>query len=140
MKHPARQNGMTLIEVLVAVLILSIGLLGLAGLQTTSLANNHNAYLRSQANILAYDIIDRMRANRAAALNGSYNIALDDDAPTGTGIVQQDLNQWISALDGDLPSGDGSVSVSSGAVTVIVQWDESRGQSETTQFEVRTRI
>ena len=63
----ADQRGATLIEVLVAMLVLSIGLLGLAGMQMTALKSNQSAYYRSQATVLAYDIIDRMRANRADA-------------------------------------------------------------------------
>src|SRR3989304_2881609 len=62
----ASQKGFSLIEVLVALLILSIGLLGLAALQTTSLQYNTGSYLRTQATFLAYDILDRMRANSAA--------------------------------------------------------------------------
>lgn len=76
----ADQRGATLIEVLVAMLVLSIGLLGLAGMQMTALKSNQSAYYRSQATVLAYDIIDRMRANRADALNGVYDIALQNQA------------------------------------------------------------
>ena len=62
-----RQRGFTLLEVLIAVMLLAVGLLGLAGLQAVSLRNNHSAYLRSQATMLTYDIIDSMRTNRSAA-------------------------------------------------------------------------
>jgi type IV pilus assembly protein PilV len=55
--------GFTLIEVLVAMVVLTVGLLGLAGLQATSLKNSQNAYYRSVATQLAYDMADRMRAN-----------------------------------------------------------------------------
>ena len=66
-----RQSGMTLIETLVALLVLSIGLLRCrAALQMTSLRNNHAAHTRSQATALAYDIADRMRANRTVAVGG----------------------------------------------------------------------
>ncbi|HLE93281.1 MAG TPA: type IV pilus modification protein PilV, partial [Sulfuricaulis sp.] len=58
-----QHRGFSLIEVLVALLVLSIGLLGLAALQTTSLQYNTGSYFRTQATFLAYDIIDRMRAN-----------------------------------------------------------------------------
>ena len=62
-----RQRGFTLLEVLIAVMLLAVGLLGLAGLQAVSLRNNHSAYLRSQATMLTYEIIDGMRTNRSAA-------------------------------------------------------------------------
>ena len=79
-----RQRGFTLLEVLIAVMLLAVGLLGLAGLQAVSLRNNHSAYLRSQATMLTYEIIDSMRTNRSAAqpLPGSirrnYDIAIGD--------------------------------------------------------------
>src|SRR5690606_3260878 len=64
------QHGFSLIEVLVALLVLSVGLLGLAMLQIEGLKHNTDAYYRTQATVLAYDIIDRMRANSDAAKNG----------------------------------------------------------------------
>ena len=61
--HPNNVNGFTLVEVLVAMVILAIGLLGLASLQAIALKDNQDAYLRSQANLLAYEMSDRIRAN-----------------------------------------------------------------------------
>ena len=61
-----RQSGFSLIEVLISIVIASIGLLGLAGMQATGLKNNHSAYQRSQATVLAYDLADRMRANMSS--------------------------------------------------------------------------
>ena len=68
-----QSQGFSLVEVLVALLVLSIGLLGLAALQTTSLQYNTGSYLRTQATFLAYDIIDRMRANSAAVADSDGN-------------------------------------------------------------------
>jgi len=65
-------GGFTLIEILIALLVLSLGLIGLAMLQATGLRFNTESYMRSQATILAYDIIDRMRANKTAADAGDY--------------------------------------------------------------------
>ena len=64
-----KNTGFTLIEVLIAMLVLAVGLLGLAGLQATSLKNNQSAYNRSQATQLAYDIADRMRSNPSVGGN-----------------------------------------------------------------------
>lgn len=72
-RGPKQDRGFTLIEVLVALLVLSIGLLGLAALQTTSLQLNTSSYQRTQATLLAYDIIDRMRANTTGFSNGNYH-------------------------------------------------------------------
>lgn len=139
--HPPRRvSGMTLIEVLVAVLILSIGLLGLAGLQTLSLRSNHSAYLRSQATILAYDIADRMRANRQSALSGWYNIELEEAASSDTSIAATDLKEWKAALSTVLPAGDGSITVNDGNVTIIVAWDDERDADNLTQFQMQTRL
>ncbi len=69
-----RITGSTLIEVMVAVVVLSIGLLGLALLQLHSLQANTDAYLRTQASMFAYEIIDRMRANPTATGTGAYHV------------------------------------------------------------------
>ena len=62
-----KSRGFTLIEVLIALVILSVGLLGLAGLQIISLKNNQSTYARGQANLMAMDVIDRIRANPVSA-------------------------------------------------------------------------
>ena len=135
-------RGFSLLEVLVTLVIISVGLLGLAGLQATGLKNNQGALLRSQATTLAYDIIDRMRANRQAALAENYNIALGA-TPSGSGMVQTDLTAWKASLAQFLPSGDGSISVTAaGAVTVQVRWDDARvtGGSATSTFQTQTAL
>ncbi|MFC5771309.1 type IV pilus modification protein PilV [Thauera sinica] len=142
-----RKNGFTLLEVLVAMLVLSIGLIGLAGMMASTLRNNHSAYHRTQATWLAYDIIDRMRANRTVALNNSYNISIgataaatEEDSP----MVIQDLNAWKTALSAALPGGDGSIAVvpATRAVTVVVQWNDARGTGggAAQQFRVDTQL
>ena len=68
------QHGFTLLEVLIAVVILSVGLLGLAALQATSLKSNHASLTRSQIAILSYDMVDRMRANMPAVRLGDYDL------------------------------------------------------------------
>lgn len=150
MKIP-KQTGFTMLEVLVTMVILSFGLLGIAGIIANGLKNNQSSYARSQASWLANDMVDRMRANRAAAEVGTspYNLAIGT-APTGTTIAATDLIAWRAALAATLPSGTGTGSVSvasSGAnptykVTVVVQWDDSRarGGGTTEQFSLETRL
>ncbi|BBP01206.1 type IV pilus modification protein PilV [Sulfuriferula nivalis] len=142
-----RQKGFTLLEVLVTMVIMSIGLLGLAALMASSLRNNHSSYQRTQAAFLAYDIIDRMRVNRIMAVNSSaasnYNVAIGA-ASASTNLALADVNDWKTALASTLPAGDGSVTVASatGATTVIVQWNDSRGTggSNAQQIRVDTQL
>lgn len=141
-----RQSGFTLLEVLVAILVLSIGLLGLAGLMASSIRNNHSAYQRTQATWLAYDMIDRMRVNRANAITSAnnYNIAIGTASSSSSGLAGTDVTGWKTTLANALPAGDGSVAVdsTSRAVTVIVQWNDSRGTggNNAQQLRVDTQL
>lgn len=162
MKHfPAtlnRSRGFSLMEILVTVIVLSIGLLGLAGLQMTGMRNNHSAYLRSQATILANDVLDRMRANRTTALIGSYDTAIGTPATapaancdgqttdncTEAEMATLDIDQWKQNLANLLPSGDGSIARTAVGtqtlVTITIQWDDTRGQGAATQFPLETLL
>ncbi len=73
--RPSLQSGLTLLEVLIAVLVLAIGLLGIAGLQTSALSNNFVSYQYTQSAILAQSMLERMRANRQGVVDGDYNLA-----------------------------------------------------------------
>jgi type IV pilus assembly protein PilV len=124
-RHP--EKGFTLVEALVALVVLSIGLLGVAGMQMVGLRGNLSAASRTQANYLADDMIDRMRANYTAARNGEYNVALGATL-TGTTTAQVDVQAWVAELQ-SLPSGKGSVAVdaATNVATVTIQWVDSRG-------------
>jgi type IV pilus assembly protein PilV len=141
---PPRVAGASLLEVLVTVGLLSIGLLGIAGTQAVGLKNVANASLRTQASVLAYDIVDRLRANRPAAEAGSYNITLGAAAPTSpTTLAQQDLAQWKGGLAANLPQGDGAVAVAAGVATVTVRWLEreaAAAEGVTQTFPITTRL
>lgn len=134
-----RSHGFTLLEVLVAMLVLSIGLLGLAGLMAANMRNNHSAYHRSQATWLAYDLIDRIRVNRANALLEQYDIAFAAPTSSSTGIAKIDIDGWKATLARALPVGDGFVDVvpATRAVSVIIRWDDSRGTSGSNAQEFR---
>lgn len=135
------QAGVSMIEVLVSIIILSIGLLGLAGLQTASLTQNHSANFRSTATVMAYSILDSMRANRIEAGAGSYNHALEDSAPASGTLSGQDVGNWLNELALRLPEGSGSINVdANNRVTVLIQWDDSRGAAAAQQFAMTTRL
>ena len=128
-----RQQGFTLLEVLIALLVLSIGLLGLAALQTTGLRSNEMASMRTTSTHLAYDITDRMRANPAGVTANQYVLAGGAE-PTGTSVAALDLIDWYNAVI-LLPGGRASIVQCDGASTpacdgithiITVQWDEMR--------------
>src|SRR5574343_742299 len=129
-------SGFSMIEVLVAVLVLAIGLLGIAAVQTAALKNNNSALQRSQATMLAYFMMDAMRANRSVAIIGSYDLAKTCVAPATGSLITNDQNAWITALKSNL----GNVSTTCGQITcaintcsVKVYWDDSRGLSGSTE-------
>ena len=132
-----RQNGISMIEVLVAIVVLSFGLLGLAGLQADGLRSNHDAYMRSQATLLAYDMLDRMRANMQGVENGFYD-DLFSTTPSNPGCIKSgcsiqqmshhDAFEWSEKVAELLPGGQGRVigSGSGSIFTITVMWDERR--------------
>lgn len=134
-KQPKSQQGASLIEVLVAIVILSIGLLGLAGLQVTSVQSNYSAYYRSQATLLAYDLGDRMRANRTAALasssDGGFPVSSSSHAVSGTQAAK-DKAEWLNSLALQLPDGTGMIEKTGNRLQISVQWNDNRGRIKNT--------
>jgi len=116
---PAR--GLSLMESLIALLLLSFAALSYAALQMRGLSANHSALWRSKASLLAYDMSDRMRANRVGLADGRYNSLLNVSAPScGSGNACSPANmalldhaQWATTLADELPGGDGVVCLDS---------------------------
>ncbi|MBZ0071799.1 MAG: type IV pilus modification protein PilV [Thiohalobacteraceae bacterium] len=138
-RHGVRSNGFSLIEILITVLILAIGLLGLAGLQGASLRNNQSAYVRTQATNLAYEIVDAMRANVTVARAGGYDLAYGAASSSG-GIAQDDLNTWRARVTTVLANGDSEIARAGDVFTIRVRWDDSRGAEAPQVFEMVTRL
>jgi type IV pilus assembly protein PilV len=115
-----RSRGFTLLEVLVSLLVLSIGLIGVAGLQLLGVSNSRDAYFRTQAVMLSYDISDRMRANQDAVDSGTYSGStgtLNGNCRSTTGctpdeMAGDDVALWKQAL-ASLPGGEGVVCIDS---------------------------
>ncbi|NOT10417.1 MAG: type IV pilus modification protein PilV [Methylococcaceae bacterium] len=131
-------TGFTLIEVLIAMLVLAVGLLGMAGLQATSLKNNQSAYNRSQATQLAYDLADRIRANVAGiatytTIGPGAAVAkancLNTTGCTIADMAENDLYEWNIAVTGTLPSGAGTIAAAAGVYTITINWDDNRDGS-----------
>lgn len=141
-----KNSGFSLLEVLIALIVLSIGLLGLAAIQITGLKDNQSAYYRTSATVLAYDMADRMRLNRSVAEAGGYDIAIADSAPTGTTLVDTDRIAWLNNISTALPVGDGAIGLTTVGtkqiVDITVQWNDSRGTSgsATQSFVVSTEL
>lgn len=124
-----------MIDVLVAMVVLSIGLLGLAGLQATGLRYNHGAYLSTQATLQAYDMADRMRANMAGVDNGDYNGISGVTAPpvdcavsncsSPADMAKYDAYQWNLDNQNLLPTGKGTVVKTGNLYTITVTWDDA---------------
>lgn len=152
-----RQQGFSLIELLVAVVILAVGILGIAGLQVVALQQNRGALYRAEATMLANDIMDRVRVNT----NTTYTSLIDQDPPAASNcrnavctpaeMADYDIAQWkcqINDLDaagnpftvcanfgitGALPGGAGEINKAGGVYKVTVQWTDRAGNlSETT--------
>ncbi|MNN14902.1 hypothetical protein D3C81_1279850 [compost metagenome] len=116
------QKGMTLIEVLVALLILGVGLLGAAALQLNALKYTDSSRMSSQASFIAYDMMDRIRANATAdytvapPASGNLNVTRDQDL--------YDFNTNIIGFGG--PTATGSITVNQRVYTITIEWYDSR--------------
>lgn len=137
----SRVAGFSLIELLVATVVLAVGLLGVAALQSVALKSSRTALHRSYATFYAYDIIDAMRVNRPAAVEaGAYDINLGEDADPGT-IAGNDLDDWKTALARDLPEGDGAVQVTNPSrAHITIQWREGVEADQVLTFETETSL
>ena len=124
------QRGASLLEVMISVLILAIGLLGIAAMQATALRNTQGSLERSQAVIQSYAILDSMRANRAVALAGGYNLPMACTAPSDDGtLAASDQIRWINSLQAEMgATACGSIACAAGIAncSVSVQWSEAR--------------
>lgn len=132
---PKQQSGFGLIEILVTVLILGIGILGVASTQVVSLQMNSQSQNRSQAVLLAEDILDRVRANPGSP--GDYALAVGDAVggnagacdtsfvPANATVAPNDIAAWENNLACLLPAAQRTVEVAGNTVTVTIDWDQN---------------
>lgn len=127
-----RQTGVGLIEVLIAVLVLSIGFLGIAALQAKSLSTNNSSMARTNAVISSYSILDAMRVDKANALALVYNqtVTADSCPPTGGALSATQLHDWCVELGDRLGASANTkgtiLCTAVGDCTITVQFDDSR--------------
>ncbi|MDZ4129161.1 MAG: type IV pilus modification protein PilV [Hydrogenophaga sp.] len=154
-RSPTFQRGVGLIEVLVAVLILALGLLGMAGLQANALKTNQSSYGRTQAVMLSYYMLDAMRADRNNAALQNYNTgaiaggviepACSANVFNQPNLLDNTRKDWLESLKFALGNADSTCGAIhcevTGECTIQITWDDSRaGGSGQQRLETRSRL
>ncbi|MBX2881978.1 MAG: type IV pilus modification protein PilV [Granulosicoccus sp.] len=144
----ATQTGVGLIEILIAVLVLGIGILGVASTQVVSLQMSSQSQSRSQAVLMAEDLLDRIRANPANPAGyalaegdavGADNGACDTSfVPANGNVTADDIDSWENNLACLLPEAERTVAVNGNVVTITIDWDQD--DAAMTPVVVRTQI
>lgn len=116
------QQGMTLIEVLVALLILTVGLLGAAAVQINALKYTDSSRMTSQASFIAYDMMDRIRANSGA----NYTVTPPTSANTGNARDQDLFDFTTSIVNFGGPTATGSITLNQRVYTITINWSDAR--------------
>lgn len=135
------EEGSSLIEVVVALFVLAVGMLGVLSMQVKSMQFNQSAYYYSQAVYLANEILESMRSNRSVA--NTYLIELDENTPTaskdcsGAGVTctpaelrTYNVSQWRQNIASTLSSGKSSIQRSGDFYAITVQFDDSRSEMD----------
>ena len=159
-----RMGGFSLLEVLISVIVIAIGLLGLAGLQTIGIRNTHNAFLRGQMTQLMYDLSDSIRTNRDGGIAGDYVRTSVTTVPTAPAydcsttfptatkvcsrqqLADADIKSWLERLNRIIPSGRWQVDVecvncANGMPYILrVQWDEMDSRDPTAVSGVDRKV
>ena len=135
-RNEQRQSGFSLVEVLIALVIMSVGMLGIAGLYVQGMQAGRTSTFRHHAVTLAGDVADRIRANPTAG--AAYNHAADaagDNSCVEGGVIcsaadmaANDIFHWQEQADDTLPSGDVAVVFNAGvnppSYQITVSWNE----------------
>ncbi len=145
--HSNKNVGFTLLEVLISLIILAVGLLGIAGLQVTGLMNNNSAAQRSQATVLAGDFADILRTNKLQVDADLFGTEADDGAEISTAtkaswtitdactttvgcttaeMAQTDVREWIEQVALLLPQGIVSSDRDGDIYTVTITWVDNK--------------
>lgn len=144
------QSGVALLEVLIALVVSAVGLLGMALLQVNAMQHTHQGMMHSNSTYLLSDMADRIRANSDVATTGDYDLAYgavvvaakncENVVCTEAEMADYDLQQWEQYVQRVLPGGDGFVSVSSGLATIRIRYDDDRDESDTAQYELKATL
>jgi type IV pilus assembly protein PilV len=149
-QHPQRiAHGVSLIEVLVSILLVTLGVLGASAMQTVALRNNQSSYEGTQSSILVQGLLDAMRSNAAGVTAGNYNTSgWLCTAPTATTLPARDMARWINALHdqmnaaacGRVTCAATTGSAGSNTCTVSVRWNDARTASGSAGRTVETQV
>jgi len=128
-----RQKGFNLLEILISTIILSVGLLGLTGLQIRSITYNADSQIRSVAISQISDIVDRMISNKVGIASNQYDnlSGIPSNPPScstcnASEIAQIDLFDWNTKNAEVLPSGRGTIVGANNVFTIRVMWDQAK--------------
>lgn len=140
-----RSAGFSLLEVLVAMTLLTLGVLGMGGLQLSVLRSQQDAQHRTEATLLAADLLERAGMNRGEA----YALPFSAEAPLAPDCLSQactpaqlrnfDLARWRALLADALPEGEGAVQETGFTVEVTVRWQAAPGEEATSLSLVTQR-
>ncbi|MFK8011655.1 MAG: type IV pilus modification protein PilV [Marinicellaceae bacterium] len=157
-----KQKGFTLIEAMIAVVVFSFGLLGVAGVMLVAVKSNHNGYMRTQATFLAHSIVESMRSNSWAVWNNVYNGTYQGYSSTDgmcttnacscTAAANRDTQKWSNMITNTLTNGQGEIDCDSsgayafacgesdqpylGFCTITITWNESNETSAVSEQSV----
>jgi len=131
LKLKQSQHGLTLVEAMIALLVISIGLLGIAALQLTAMNQNSSSLNHSQAVRYAYNMSDRIRANmiqfaqyRGIDTNGPYSQDCEGGPCNPGQMLTADAEDWKTLVE-TLPGGRGMIFDDVDGVRVVVMWDDN---------------
>lgn len=139
----SQQRGVSLLEVMIAVLVLAVGILGAASLQLNAIRYSASAGYSTQASVIASDLLDRMRANSASLENYAVSIEGDCTRSKGGGnIAVRDLADFTEAVTCYLPRSTGAIVISGDRATISISWFEARtvADAEDTRFVVSSVV
>lgn len=133
-KQQSLQKGATLLEVLIATVVISIGLLSLASLQVVSTKGNQTAYFQSQATVLAMDLSERIRSMPSSA--NTFTRAAQAAAPACANLPlanndrinspATDNTQWLNLLACTLPASNATVTIAGGQLRINIRWSDGK--------------
>ena len=139
-----RQSGFSMLEVLICIVILSIGALGAAGMQVSALKDTGSANNRFRAASLATAMADSLRADRTQAVKGGADFTSSVATGSCSAVAVQPVKRWQNQIACELPGGKGGVDIDSywKRAIITVEWNDSRGTQGqmAQQFRLETRL